>query len=176
MAIDPFGESDLFDATGSDMDLLQAMRGRGGANLSQASSPAAQELAARQRAMQERAIAQQAARRSSPFATNAPMMNHGASGAYHAAIGSAQQANVLQDMISRTMAAHQDENDSRVSQAREMRRMMHEQELERMRQDTERMKIDALLQRLGGNVKTGPYAQLSPGQTHVFRGGSISYV
>lgn len=83
------------------------------------------------------------------FATGvAPMMNHGASGAYHAAIGSAQQANALQDMIDKTASAWQDENDSRVSQEREMRRMMHEQEIERMRQETERMKIEALIQRL----------------------------
>ena len=83
------------------------------------------------------------------FATGAgPMMNHGASGAYHAAMGSAQQGKALGDMISQTMAAHQDENDSRVSQEREYRRMMHEQEIERMRQETERMKIEALLARL----------------------------
>jgi len=143
MAIDPFGESDLFEATGSDMDLLQAMRGRGGANLSQASSPAAQaqELAARQRAIQERAIAQQAARRSSPFATNAPMMNHGASGAYHAAVGAQQQGNALQDMIRQSTNAWQDEHDSRVAQIREMRRMQHERELKRM-------ELDALIARL----------------------------
>ena len=83
------------------------------------------------------------------FATGAsPMISHGQSGAYHAAIGSAQQGKALGDMISQTMAAHQDENDSRVSQEREMRRMMHEQEIERMRQETERMKIEALIQRL----------------------------
>lgn len=113
-----------------------------------------------------------------PFATGASsMMNHGASGAYHAAIGSAQQGRALGDMISQTMAAHQDENDSRVSQEREMRRMMHEQEIERMRQETERMKIEALIARLGGaRVKTGTRAVIGPGETHAFPGGSISYV
>lgn len=96
------------------------------------------------------------------------MMNHGASGAYHAAVGSAQQANSLQDMIGKTMAAHQDENDSRVSQEREYRRMMHEQEIERMRQETERMKIEALLARL--NQESGG------GNTVRFPGGSITNV
>ena len=94
------------------------------------------------------------------------MMNHGASGAYHAAMGSAQQGKALGNMISQTMAAHQDENDSRVSQEREYRRMMHEQEIERMRQDTERMKIEALLARLN---------QASSGRI-TFPGGSITNV
>ena len=96
------------------------------------------------------------------------MISHGQSGAYHAAIGSAQQGKALGDMISQTMAAHQDENDSRVSQEREMRRMMHEQEIERMRQETERMKIEALLARL--NQESGG------GNTVRFPGGSITNV
>ena len=94
------------------------------------------------------------------------MMNHGASGAYHASMGSVQQGRALGNMIAQTMDAHQDENDSRVSQQREMRRMMHEQEIERMRQETERMKVEALLKRLamesGGRVS--------------FPGGSITQV
>ena len=94
------------------------------------------------------------------------MGGHGQSGAYHAAIGSAQQGRALGNMISQTMAAHQDENDSRVSQEREYRRMMHEQEIERMRQETERMKIEALLARLN---------QASSGRI-TFPGGSISNV
>jgi hypothetical protein len=103
------------------------------------------------------------------FATGvAPMLNHGASGAYHAAIGGAQQGRALGDMISQTMAAHQDENDSRVSQERELRRMMHEQEIERMRQETERMKVEALLARL--NQESGG------GRTIRFPGGSIASV
>lgn len=117
-----------------------------------------------------------------PFATGTDsMMNHGASGAYHAAIGSAQQGRALGNMIAQTMDAHQDENDSRVSQEREYRRMMHEQEIERMRQETERMKIEAMLERLdrvrsGGRIKTGNRAMIGPGETHAFPGGSISYV
>jgi len=96
------------------------------------------------------------------------MMNHGASGAYHAAMGSAQQGRHLGNMIAQTMAAHQDENDSRVSQQREMRRMMHEQEIERMRQETERMKTEALLKRL--EMESGG------GRRVTFPGGSINYV
>lgn len=103
------------------------------------------------------------------FATGvAPMMNHGASGAYHAAIGSAQQGKALGDMIEGTMSAWQDENDSRVSQEREMRRMLHEQEIERMRQETERMKVEALLKRL--QMESGG------GNTVRFPGGSITRV
>jgi hypothetical protein len=94
------------------------------------------------------------------------MGGHGQSGAYHAAIGSAMQGRALGNMISQTMAAHQDENDSRVSQEREHRRMMHEQEIERMRQETERMKIEALLARLN---------QASSGRI-TFPGGSITNV
>lgn len=92
-------------------------------------------------AIQDRVQSQQAARRAQPFATGVPMMNHGASGAYHAAIGSAQQGNTLRNMISQTMDAYQDENDSRVAQMREMRRMEHEKELKRM-------ELDAILARL----------------------------
>lgn len=128
--------------------------------------------ASAQKAIQERVNSQRAGRGSfgrTGFATGvAPMMNHGASGAYHAAIGSAQQGKALGDMIAQTMAAHQDENDSRVSQEREMRRMMHEQEIERMRQETERMKIEALLARL--NEASGG------GRRVAFPGGSITYV
>lgn len=103
------------------------------------------------------------------FATGVqPMMNHGASGAYHAAIGAAQQGKALGDMIEGTMSAWQDEHDSRVSQERELRRMMHEQEIERMRQETERMKIEALLARL--NQESGGGRRVS------FPGGSITRV
>ncbi|NBT76525.1 MAG: hypothetical protein EBT15_11305 [Betaproteobacteria bacterium] len=67
--MDLFGEADLAEAQG--FDLMEEMRRRGGANLSQTNSPQAQaqHMAARQRQIQERALAQQAARRSSPFAT-----------------------------------------------------------------------------------------------------------
>jgi hypothetical protein len=137
--MDLFGESDLADAQG--FDLMEEMRKRGGANLANTPQARAQELAARQRQIQERALAQQNARRTTPFATGNSMMNHGASGAYHAAMGSAQQGRALGNMISQTMAAHQDENDSRVAQMREMRRMEHERELKRM-------ELDAILARL----------------------------
>jgi len=97
-----------------------------------------------------------------PFATGSmPMMNHGASGAYHAAIGAAQQGKALGDMLSQTMEAHQDENDSRVAQLREMRRMEHEKELKRM-------ELDALLARLqAAQQESGPQPKA------VFRGGVI---
>jgi len=51
------------------------------------------------------------------------------------------QAKHLGGMISDVMGAYQDENDSRVAQMREQRRMDHEAEMESMRQE-------ALLQRL----------------------------
>jgi hypothetical protein len=91
--------------------------------------------------IQDRVTDQQSARRASPFATGIPMMNHGASGAHHAAMGSAQQGKALGDMISQTMNAHQDENDSRVAQMREMRRMEHERMMKQM-------ELDAILARL----------------------------
>jgi hypothetical protein len=157
--MDLFGESDLADAQG--FDLMEEMRKRGGANLANTPQAQAQELAARQRQIQERALAQQNARRTTPFATGNSMMNHGASGAYHAAMGSAQQGKALGDMISQTMSAHQDENDSRVAQMREMRRMEHEKELKRM-------ELDAILARLAqAQQPTGPQPRAS------FRGGAI---
>lgn len=55
--------------------------------------------------------------------------------------GPAAQARHLGGMISDVTGAIQDENDSRVSQMREQRRMAHEMEMESMRQE-------ALLQRL----------------------------
>lgn len=112
--------------------------------------------------IQDRATAQQNARRASPFATgNSPMMDHGSSGAYHAAMGAAQQGNVLGNMIAQTMEAHQDENDSRVAQMREMRRMEHERAMKQM-------EIDALLSRLDqARQSSGPQPRA------VFRGGAI---
>ncbi len=53
----------------------------------------------------------------------------------------AQQGNALQNMITQTTNAWQDEHDSRVSQNREMRRMQHEK-------DVEQMRIEAMLKRL----------------------------
>ncbi|NBX72780.1 MAG: hypothetical protein EBQ89_00585 [Alphaproteobacteria bacterium] len=112
--------------------------------------------------IQDRVTGQQAARRASPFATGmTPMMDHGSSGAYHAAMGAAQQGNVLGNMIAQTMEAHQDENDSRVAQMREMRRMEHERAMKQM-------EIDALLSRLDqARQSSGPQPRA------VFRGGAI---
>jgi len=116
----------------------------------------------RQNAIKERAQAQQNARRVQPFATGMnPMMNHGASGAYYAALGTAQQGNALGNMISQTMNAIQNENDSRLAQVREMRRMEHEKELKRM-------ELDAILARLAQAQRpTGPQPKAA------FRGGAI---
>jgi hypothetical protein len=58
------------------------------------------------------------------------------------------------------MGAHQDENDSRVAQLREMRRMEHEKELKQM-------ELDAILARLSQAQQTGPQPKA------VFRGGAI---
>jgi hypothetical protein len=132
--MDLFGESDLADAQG--FDLMEEMRKRGGANLANTPQAQAQELAARQRQIQERALAQQNARRTTPFATQ---MNPHQD--FIRNFGPGAQANALQGMISQTMNAHQDENDSRVAQMREMRRMEHEKELKRM-------ELDAILARL----------------------------
>jgi hypothetical protein len=54
---------------------------------------------------------------------------------------SSAQARHLGGMIDDVQDAYQDENDSRVAQMREQRRMAHEKEMETMRQE-------ALLQRL----------------------------
>lgn len=98
----------------------------------------------------------------SAFATGAnPMMDHGQSGAYHAAIGAAQQGQALGNMVSQTMNAWQDEHDSRVAQEREMRRMEHEKELKRM-------ELEALIARLeAARRPVGPVPKAA------FRGGVI---
>lgn len=57
------------------------------------------------------------------------------------ALGPHAQARALQGMAGQAMGAIQDENDSRVAQVREMRRMQHEKDIEAMRQQ-------ALIQRL----------------------------
>ena len=81
--------------------------------------------------------------------------------------GPKAQTGALQDMIDDVTDAHQDENDSRVSQLREMRRMEHEKEIEAARQETERLKIEALLKRLG-EAQGG-----SGGQTVYLPGGGF---
>jgi len=60
-----------------------------------------------------------------------------------------QMGNEVEDTIRR-------ESDSRVAQSRELRRMEHEKELERMRQQTEQMKVDAMIRRLGDNTVRFP--------------------
>lgn len=52
------------------------------------------------------------------------------------------QFNHLQGMANDAMSAIRDENESRVAQSREMRRMQHEKEIEQMR-------LQALISRLG---------------------------
>lgn len=71
----------------------------------------------------------------------------------------AQQADILQDMADKTTAAFRRENDSRISQLREARRMEHEREMERMR-------IDALLRRL--QQPASPITVVPPGGSIVF--------
>jgi hypothetical protein len=81
------------------------------------------------------------------FATGNPMYNVNAVAGMAGMMG-AQQGNALQNMISQTTDAWRDEHDSRVSQNREMRRMEHEKEIERMR-------IEAMLQRLQAEQPRG---------------------
>lgn len=59
-----------------------------------------------------------------------------------------QLANAHSQMGDEVEDTIQRENESRVAQMREMRRMAHEQELERMRQQTEQQKTAALIARL----------------------------
>ena len=155
--MDLFGEADLAEAQG--FDLMEEMRRRGGANLSQTNSPQAQaqHMAARQRQIQERALAQQAARRSSPFATGANTM----SVPQYTQNMHQYQGQLLNNMAQQATGAWQDEHDSRVAQIREMRRMEHEKELKRM-------ELDALLARLNqAREPSGPQPRA------VFRGGAI---
>jgi hypothetical protein len=68
----------------------------------------------------------------------------------------AQQGNALQNMITQTTNAWQDEHDSRVSQNREARRMQHEK-------DVEQMRIEAMLKRLDAERQQfqGPQPRVS---------------
>lgn len=56
-----------------------------------------------------------------------------------------QQAAHLQGMASQAMNAIGDENDSRVAQARELRRQEHEKELMRMQMEAQKRASDAAL-------------------------------
>jgi hypothetical protein len=104
-----------------------------------------------QQAEQER----QQARRQGGFATGNPMYNVNAVAGMAGAMG-AQQGNALQNMITQTTNAWQDEHDSRVSQNREARRMQHEK-------DVEQMRIEAMLKRLDAERQQfqGPQPRVS---------------
>ena len=91
--------------------------------------------------------------RTGGFATGNPMYNP-MNVAGMAGMMGAQQGNALQNMINQTTNAWQDEHDSRVSQNREMRRMEHEKDIERMR-------IEAMLQRLQAEQASGPRPKVS---------------
>lgn len=72
-------------------------------------------------------------------------------GGFNAAMQGAAEGNRnLNDIAGNVMQAFQNENESRVAQAREMRRMQHEKDMEQMR-------INALLQRLQAQQRpSGP--------------------
>lgn len=86
---------------------------------------------------------------------------------------SAAQARHLQGMVRQTNQAWADEMDSRVSQAREMRRMENEQTLEAMRNQTElekeRIRADAMIRRLGqGGIRVrGPYGEYTTDEVRI---------
>lgn len=92
-------------------------------------------------------------------------MNMAMGGFNSAMMGAGGQNRALQGMAGDVMQAFQNENQSRVAQAREMRRMEHERELERMRQQTEQQRTNALIQRLQQN--SGGY--MSPAEGLYFR-------
>lgn len=75
-------------------------------------------------------------------------MNMAMGGFNAAMMGAGGQNRALQGMAGDVMQAFANENESRVAQAREMRRMEYQREIERMRQETEQQKINALIQRL----------------------------
>ena len=119
-------------------DPLAPIRQPGGVNLSQSGrrTMGSRQNLDRQNAIQGRVQEQQAARRTSPFATNNAMHED-----FIRQFGPSAQANALQGMIDQTTGAIQDENDSRVAQEREWRRMQHEKEMKQM-------ELDALIARL----------------------------
>lgn len=80
------------------------------------------------------------------FNDNGMSMAMGGFGAARA--GAGQQAGMLAGMINQAQNAWGNELDSRVAQNREMRRLEHEKELERMRQDLALKKIAADQQKM----------------------------
>lgn len=121
---DLFGEWELAQAQGLEGDLAAP----GGVNL--AGLPPGKKDQTR-RNITERA--KQGRTSQGGFATHPMQAQYSA---FMQGFGPQAQANSLQGMINQTTNAWQDENDSRVAQAREMRRMEHEKEMERMRQET----------------------------------------
>lgn len=87
--------------------------------------------------------------------------NNAMSASLYSAAMSGAQAQHLQGMADRATAAIAKENDSRVAQAREQRRMQHEQEMKRM-------ETEALLARLESARQPSGPAPLA-----AFRGGAI---
>lgn len=75
-----------------------------------------------------------------------------------AMVGAAGQNAALNGMTNDVMGAINQENQSRVAQAREDARMQHEKDLEAMRQQTEQAKANALIQRLGQQGGGGSFS------------------
>lgn len=99
----------------------------------------------------------------------APRMDMAAMAAQRAQAGRAMQAARLGGMIDRVEQAHRDENDSRVAQAREARRMEFARDIERMRQE-------ALLQRLAmEQQQQASYAPPPSGHMRVFNPNALSW-
>lgn len=99
----------------------------------------------------------------------APAFDMPLGAAQRAQAGRAMQADRLGGMIDRVEQAHRDENDSRVAQAREARRMEFAKDIERMRQE-------ALLQRLAMEQQQQPsYAPPPSGHMRVFNPNTLSW-
>ncbi len=141
---DLFGEWELAQAQGLEGDLGE------GVNLSGLPKrlPRNKNINAGRQIQQAEQERQQARRQTGGFATENPMQQH-----YDGFIrnfGPGAQANALQGMINQTTEAWRDEHDSRVSQNREMRRMEHEKEIERMRIEAMLKRLDAERQQFQG--------------------------
>lgn len=96
------------------------------------------------------------------------------------ALGPHAQAAALGGMVNRTMGAIQDENDSRVAQAREMRRMEHEKSIEAMRQEGLLRRLAAMQQSYGdspaGDVNNqGLRYNAAGGAMRVFNPNTLSW-
>lgn len=129
-------------------DPLAPMRAKGGVNLAGAAGPAMKAHKPSGRPAAARSNQPAHGGGFTPFAS--PMLNPGI-------LSPDQQADHLQGMANGIMRAYQDENDSRIAQARELLRMEHEKEMEDKANEAdlakEAMRRDALLARLGGWTK-----------------------